>query len=104
MSRIERPCILYTEKLTSSKYLDNNPDRGKLFAVYQKKPADEYIKYLISIIEPLKGGIIKLRKKLNDDGEYSICRTDGKPMELFEVLDIDTILKEIDEALKRLEE
>ena len=59
--------------------------------------------YLISLIEQMKEGIIKLKNKLSNRGAYSICRTDGKPMPLDEVLTIDMILGEIDKALKLLE-
>ena len=48
----------------------------------------------------LKESIIELKKLLNNAEDYSICRTDKKPMKLWEVMTISRILEKIDLILK----
>jgi len=50
----------------------------------------------------IKDEVVKLKKHLGPDGEYSIARADGEPMS-WESLIISSIFEKIDEALKQIE-
>jgi len=45
--------------------------------------------------------ISKLKKHLGSDGNYSICRSDKEPMNIFEVIMIGNIFEELDELIKK---
>jgi hypothetical protein len=56
-----------------------------------------------SALSQLMAAIDKLRKHLGWNGEYSVCRSDGEPMEIWESLMLGNIMQDIDHAMKILE-
>ena len=55
---------------------------------------------VLIVLEKLREPVLALKYHLSDEGEYSVSRTDKKPMGWGEVIMIGNIFEEIDEALK----
>ncbi len=49
----------------------------------------------------LKVWVLKLKDHLSNEGEFSICKSDGKPMGLPDAIRIGMVLENIDKALQQ---